>query len=92
VHRLPREAAPRVELGAGFSTHLRTCKQYTSTVKPLRARQVARDVDDLAKQLAALLEARDLGVIDAETFAWQAGNLGARLGVLAARGDLRVAS
>ena len=39
-----------------------------------------------------LLEARELGVIDAEAFAWQAGNIGARLGAMAARGDLRVAS
>jgi hypothetical protein len=91
VHRL-REAAPRVDPGAGFSTHLKTCRQYTSTVKPLRARQVARDVDDLAKQLAVLLEARKLGVIDDEAFAWQAGNVGARLGAMASRRELRSAS
>ncbi len=92
MHRL-REAAPRVDLGAGFSSiHLRTCRHYTCTDKSLRARQVTRDVDDLAKQLAVLLEARELGVIDAEAFAWQAGNIGARLGAMAARGDLRVAS
>jgi hypothetical protein len=91
--RRPREATPSVDLGVGSSSiHLRSCKQYTRTIKPLRARMVARDVDDLAKQLTVLLEARELGVIDAEGFAWQAGNLGARLGAMAARGDLRVAS
>jgi hypothetical protein len=87
VHRL-REATPRIQLGAGFSTHLRTHRQH-NTVKSLRAYTAARDVEDLAKQLTVVLDAYGLGLIDAESFAWQVGNIGARLGVLAARGDLR---
>jgi hypothetical protein len=88
-----REPTPRVDPGASFSSiHLRSCRQYTGAVKPLRGRIAARDVDNLVKQLTAVLDAYALGLIDSEALAWQAGNLGARLGAIAARGDLRVAS
>gem|GEM_PF-2254663 len=39
-----------------------------------------------------MLDAYNLGLIDNEALAWRVGNIGARLGAMAARGELQVAS
>jgi hypothetical protein len=58
----------------------------------LAPRRTWRDCDSDIAELRHLLDAHERGEIDLESFGWQVGNIGARLGAWAARGELRVAS
>ena len=67
-------------------------KVHFSTDTDLDRRRAQRDAGQLIEYLRFQLAAFDDGRFDLEGIAWEVGLIGAKLGAMASRGELRVAS